>query len=73
MHALCSACHVWGDRPYATNDLSTNNWWLALLTWGDSWHNNHHALPFSARHGLEWYQIDIAYGIIKCLEVRRRC
>jgi stearoyl-CoA desaturase (delta-9 desaturase) len=41
-----------------TRDLSTNSWWVALLTWGEGWHNNHHANPVSARHGLAWYEID---------------
>ena len=53
-----SATHSWGTRRYKTRDLSTNSWWVALLTWGEGWHNNHHANPVSARHGLAWYEID---------------
>jgi stearoyl-CoA desaturase (delta-9 desaturase) len=59
-----SATHSWGSRRFATRDLSTNSWWVALLTFGEGWHNNHHAHPTSARHGLKWYEIDINwYGI----------
>ncbi len=59
-----SATHSWGSRRFATRDLSTNSWWVALLTWGEGWHNNHHAHPTSARHGLKWYEIDFNwYGI----------
>lgn len=46
-----SACHVWGYQKYRTGDLSTNNWWVGILAWGEGWHNNHHAFEFSARHG----------------------
>lgn len=59
-----SATHMWGRRRFATRDDSRNNWWVALLTFGEGWHNNHHAHPTSARHGLAWYEIDINwYGI----------
>jgi fatty-acid desaturase len=53
-----SITHTWGTRRFKTHDLSTNNWWVALLTWGEGWHNNHHAHPVSARHGLRWYEVD---------------
>jgi fatty-acid desaturase len=53
-----SATHMWGSRRFATRDDSTNNWWVALLTFGEGWHNNHHAHPTSARHGLAWYEFD---------------
>ena len=46
---------------------STNNWWVALLTFGEGWHNNHHAFPFSARHGLRWFEIDPTYITIKVM------
>jgi stearoyl-CoA desaturase (delta-9 desaturase) len=47
-----------------TGDLSTNSFWVAILTFGEGWHNNHHAVPQAARHGLTWYEIDINwYGI----------
>jgi fatty-acid desaturase len=59
-----SATHVWGSRRFKTSDNSTNNLIVALLTWGEGWHNNHHAHPVSARHGLKWYEIDVNwYGI----------
>src|SRR5208282_1979795 len=59
-----SATHIWGSRRFETRDLSTNSWWVALLTFGEGWHNNHHAYPVSARHGLTWYEIDFNwYGI----------
>jgi fatty-acid desaturase len=53
-----SATHLWGRRRFATRDDSRNNWWVALLSGGEGWHNNHHAHPVSARHGLAWYEID---------------
>ncbi len=59
-----SATHSWGSRRFSTRDHSTNSWWVALVTWGEGWHNNHHAYPASARHGLKWYEIDLNwYGI----------
>lgn len=56
-----SATHMWGSRRFATRDESRNNWWVALLTGGEGWHNNHHAHPVSARHGLKWYEFDPNY------------
>lgn len=53
-----SATHLWGSRRFETRDDSRNNWWVALLTGGEGWHNNHHAHPVSARHGLKWYELD---------------
>ena len=53
-----SATHLWGSRRFETRDDSRNNWWVAVLTGGEGWHNNHHAHPVSARHGLKWYEID---------------
>jgi hypothetical protein len=59
-----SATHSWGTRRFVTKDMSTNSWWVAILTFGEGWHNNHHAHPVSARHGLKWYEIDMNwYGI----------
>lgn len=63
-----SATHLWGSRRFTTRDDSTNNWLVAMFTWGEGWHNNHHAHPVSARHGLAWYEIDINYIGIKTLE-----
>lgn len=56
-----SATHMWGSRRFQTRDDSRNNWWVALLTGGEGWHNNHHAHPVSARHGLKWYEFDPNY------------
>jgi stearoyl-CoA desaturase (delta-9 desaturase) len=53
-----SATHMWGSRRFNTKDRSRNSWWVALLTGGEGWHNNHHAHPVSARHGLAWYEFD---------------
>src|SRR6267143_167022 len=57
-----------GSRRFKTRDDSTNNWWVALLTFGEGWHNNHHAHPVSARHGLAWYEFDMNWIGIKTLE-----
>jgi stearoyl-CoA desaturase (delta-9 desaturase) len=59
-----SATHMWGSRRFATRDNSRNLWWVALLTGGEGWHNNHHAYPVSARHGLAWYELDTNYYLI---------
>ena len=59
-----SATHMFGKRRFETRDDSRNNWWVALLTGGEGWHNNHHAHPVSARHGLAWYEFDINYYCI---------
>ncbi len=59
-----SATHMWGSRRFLTDDTSKNSLWVALLTFGEGWHNNHHAVPQSARHGIVWYEIDLNwYGI----------
>lgn len=62
-----SATHLWGSRRFATRDDSRNNWWVALLTFGEGWHNNHHAHPTSARHGLAWYEFDPSWLLLKVL------
>jgi stearoyl-CoA desaturase (delta-9 desaturase) len=62
-----SASHAVGYQTFNTNDRSTNNWWVALLSFGEGWHNNHHAFPFSARHGLRWFEIDPTYMTIKVM------
>ena len=63
-----SATHMYGQRRFETKDESRNNWWVALLTGGEGWHNNHHAHPVSARHGLAWYEFDVNYYCIWLLE-----
>ncbi|HVJ64738.1 MAG TPA: fatty acid desaturase [Bdellovibrionota bacterium] len=55
-----SAAHKWGYR-YFKSEMATNNWWVALLTFGEGWHNNHHAFPTSARHGLRFWEIDFSW------------
>ena len=64
-----SATHLWGSRRFATRDTSTNNWVVALLTFGEGWHNNHHAYPASARHGLKWYEVDVNWYGIRALKL----
>ncbi len=64
-----SASHMWGARRFKTRDDSRNNWWVALLTFGEGWHNNHHAHPSSARHGLAWFEFDPTWLQIKTLSL----
>ncbi len=63
-----SICHVYGKRPFRSDDLSTNNWVLAIPTMGESWHHNHHAFPTSAYHGLTRRQLDLSGAVIGLLE-----
>jgi stearoyl-CoA desaturase (delta-9 desaturase) len=63
-----SATHMWGSRRFDTRDGSRNNWLIALITSGEGWHNNHHAHPTSARHGLTWYEFDLSWIQIKILK-----
>jgi stearoyl-CoA desaturase (delta-9 desaturase) len=62
-----SATHLWGYRSHKTRDDSTNLWWVALVSLGEGWHNNHHAFPRSARHGLRWWELDVTYLMIRGL------
>jgi stearoyl-CoA desaturase (delta-9 desaturase) len=62
-----SLSHVWGTRPYATNDDSRNNALLALITLGEGWHNNHHHCMSSARQGFRWWQLDVSYYVLAVL------
>ena len=63
-----SATHKFGYRSYESGDNSTNCWWVALLSFGEGWHNNHHAFQFSARHGLRWWEFDLTWLTICLLE-----
>ncbi len=63
-----SVCHTFGKRPYETNDASRNEWIVGLLAFGEGWHNNHHAFPRSAIHGLRWWQFDLSGILIVTLE-----
>jgi stearoyl-CoA desaturase (delta-9 desaturase) len=56
-----SLAHRFGSRRYETRDDSRNNAWLALITFGEGWHNNHHFFPGSARQGFRWWELDITY------------
>jgi len=64
-----SATHIWGRRRFETTDDSRNNWWVALLSFGEGWHNNHHAHPRAAKHGLTWYEIDVNWYGIRALQL----
>jgi stearoyl-CoA desaturase (Delta-9 desaturase) len=62
-----SACHLWGSQPFGSHDRSRNNFVFGVLAMGEGWHNSHHAFPSSARHGLQWWQVDVSYWIIRAL------
>jgi stearoyl-CoA desaturase (delta-9 desaturase) len=62
--SINSVCHIWGARPFNTNDHSRNNLIMGVFALGEGWHNNHHAFQSSARHGLRWWQLDMSYIII---------
>jgi stearoyl-CoA desaturase (delta-9 desaturase) len=66
--SINSICHMFGDRPFAARDRSANVWWLAVLSFGESWHNLHHADPTCARHGVRRGQVDISARIIWVFE-----
>jgi stearoyl-CoA desaturase (delta-9 desaturase) len=62
--SINSVCHIWGAQPFNTHDHSRNNAIIGPVSLGEGWHNNHHAFPNSARHGLQWWQLDPSYMII---------
>ncbi|MGB8509823.1 MAG: fatty acid desaturase [Pyrinomonadaceae bacterium] len=64
-----SATHLWGTRRFETKEDSTNNFIVAILTFGEGWHNNHHAHPRAARHGLAWYEVDVNWMGIRALQL----
>ena len=66
--SINSLAHVFGRRRYETKDDSRNNLWLALLTFGEGWHNNHHHYPASARQGFYWWEIDLTWYGLKLME-----
>ena len=66
--SINSVCHIWGKKDFRSHDESRNNAIFGVLALGEGWHNNHHAFPTSARHGLKWWQIDFSYMLIKTLE-----
>ena len=63
-----SVCHIWGAKEYNSGDESRNNPVMGILAFGEGWHNNHHAFPASARHGLRWWQFDMSWVVIRSLE-----
>ena len=65
--SINSVCHLWGTQPFRSHDESRNNVVFGVLAMGEGWHNNHHAFPTSARHGLRWWQIDVSYWVIRVL------
>jgi stearoyl-CoA desaturase (delta-9 desaturase) len=67
--SINSVCHVWGSRPYATRDESRNNVFFGVMAFGEGWHNNHHAFPTSARHGLRWWQLDVTWLVVRLLSM----
>jgi len=64
-----SATHKFGYETYDAKDHSKNCWWVALVTYGEGWHNNHHAFQYSARHGLKWWEIDLTWMTIRLLQI----
>jgi len=66
-----SICHFMGTRRFETEDESRNVFWLALPSMGEAWHNNHHAFPRSAHHGLRWWELDVSALVIRALERAR--
>jgi fatty-acid desaturase len=64
-----SAAHIFGYQTFESGDESRNCWWVALLTFGEGWHNNHHAFPRSARHGMRWWEFDQNYLLIRTLQI----
>ena len=67
-YSINSLCHFFGRRRFATGDESRNLAWLAPFSLGEAWHNNHHAFPTSAEHGLRWWEIDVSAWVIRGLE-----
>ncbi len=65
--SINSVCHIWGSRPFRCRDESRNNVFFGFLGFGEGWHNNHHAFPSSARHGLRWWELDTSYLIIRLM------
>jgi stearoyl-CoA desaturase (delta-9 desaturase) len=64
---VAAVAHLWGGRPFPSGDQSRNNFLVGVLALGEGWHNNHHAFPTSARHGLRWWQADAGYWAIRGL------
>jgi stearoyl-CoA desaturase (delta-9 desaturase) len=69
--SINSVCHFFGTRRFAVDDHSTNVFWLSLLSFGESWHHNHHAFPRSAVHGLRWWELDPTAWIVRAMKRTR--
>lgn len=67
--SINSVCHIWGSRPFESHDESRNNAVFGVLAFGEGWHNNHHAFPTSARHGLRWWEFDSSYLVIRTMQM----
>ena len=66
-----SLAHLWGRRRFETDDGSRNNWFLALITMGEGWHNNHHRYQHSARQGFYWFEVDVSFYLLKVMQWMR--
>ena len=66
-YLINSGAHMWGSRRFDTKDTSRNNFWLALVTMGEGWHNNHHRYPGSERNGFYWYEVDVTHWMLTVL------
>ena len=66
-----SLCHLFGTRRYDNDEQSRNNWLVALLTFGEGWHNNHHRYPAAARQGFRWWELDVTYQILRLMSLLR--
>jgi stearoyl-CoA desaturase (delta-9 desaturase) len=67
--SINSVCHIWGTQPFRSHDHSRNNAIFGVLAMGEGWHNNHHAFPTSARHGLRWWEFDASYWVIRAMSL----
>lgn len=67
--SINSICHMWGRRTFESRDHSRNNFICGVIAFGEGWHNNHHAFPTSARHGLRWWEVDMSYAIIYAMKL----
>ena len=68
-YSINSVCHLWGTKDFESRDESRNNLLFGIFAFGEGWHNNHHAFPSSARHGLRWWEFDASYLFIRMLEL----
>lgn len=69
--SINSVCHIWGSQPFRSHDHSRNNPIFGYIALGEGWHNNHHAFPTSARHGLRWWELDLSWIVIRAMALVR--